>query len=166
MFIKFISFLVHAVAIFAMIALGCATFATAILASVPGGDHSIAFPILSGILFAAAYIGLALWRRYLRRRMMRPSALERAFADYDGEEDDEEDEDFEPGSIEDFHALLAQNGTRFCCCLCEKWQPRRKGVALIYEKTRGGLELSGALCSDCAVTYIPNQHEVMAEIRR
>lgn len=162
---KLLSFIIHACAGACIAGFGCVAFGTLLYAAF--GDGSFVWPILCTIGTVASIVGLVMWIRFYNRLLSQPSALERAFADYDDDYVDEvEDEDFEPGSMEDFHALLAQNGTRFCCCLCETWQPRRKGVALIYEKTRGGLELSGALCSDCAVTYIPNAHEVMAEIRR
>ena len=71
------------------------------------------------------------------------------------------------GSIEHFKTTLALNGTRFCCCVCQEWKPRKDGAAVLYEKTgKHTADISGAICKKCIATYEAAPTEIVAEIIR
>ena len=52
---------------------------------------------------------------------------------------------------------FAAGGTRFCCCVCEKWQPRRNAHSALYE----GKQISGIVCDKCFPTFIPKKRETV-----
>jgi hypothetical protein len=52
---------------------------------------------------------------------------------------------------------FAAGGTRFCCCVCEKWKPRRNAEAVLYE----GKKVSGIICDKCSPTFIPKKRETV-----
>jgi hypothetical protein len=57
---------------------------------------------------------------------------------------------------------FVSGGTRFCCCVCEKWKPRRNAEAVLYE----GRKVSGIICDKCAASFTPKSHETVKAMPR
>ena len=66
-------------------------------------------------------------------------------------------EDAASGKAYSVERAFVSGGTRFCCCVCEKWKPRRSAEAVLYE----GKKVSGIICDKCFPTFIPKKRETV-----
>lgn len=71
-------------------------------------------------------------------------------------------EDATSGKAYSVERAFAAGGTRFCCCVCEKWKPRRSAEAVLYE----GKKVSGIICDKCAASFAPKNHETVKAMPR
>ncbi len=69
----------------------------------------------------------------------------------------EEEEDATSNKAYSVERAFASGGTRFCCCVCEKWKPRRNAHSALYE----GKQISGIVCDKCFPTFIPKKRETV-----
>ena len=71
-------------------------------------------------------------------------------------------EDATGGKASSVERAFVSGGTRFCCCVCEKWKPRRSAEAVLYE----GKKVSGIICDKCAASFAPKTHETVKAMPR